>query len=859
MVINNGSSSAPFWYTNDVAGTYTITVSDNATTSDGTVGIDDATDNLSVIPVPIIPTKFVILDPGSATVDSAVTVTIEVQDNAGSVDTTYNGAITLNKTGSATGGGLVTIVGGVGTKAVSDVLAETINLTLSETATSGLNISSSRNLTFAPGVIAQFSVVSPGDMAAGTRQAITIGRKDQFGNGVTLGLTTAYLYGASANPNKRFYDSAASGSAITSVNFIGGVSTTQVWYYDETSATTTVTASDNATSSDGIAGVADASAFVHVVPGPVAKFLLNNPGNMSMGTRLGYTVTRRDVFDNNVVSGVTLAYFYSNSTGANKKFYDSVSGGFVTLLATIDDGNSSAQVWYFDDEPGTWTITVSDSSSGPNGTAGVLDATDNITVSTVPIVATRFVISVPGSFSQMFPLNSPAPGEILTRTPSGATPFNPVTFVSNLTQAELEACTGGPSNFTVYVEGNNYPYQFAPTSDPQHIFTTNLALFTPVTALALYVGADRNSVVACHYIVDHFTPTAQAHSQVGTPVMVNIQAVDNSGNLQTDYTGSVTLNLTGSATGGGVINLANGVGTSSVNDLTVEDVNLSLTDSAATGLDISSVESIVFQAGPVLEPGFTGTGGTGGTAANYAPVIGGVSFSGWAFPGAMLSIVAFGEQATIITQSTVADPYGVFNIDFRGILTGARSYGLLVQDKNGQAAQAQIFDVNLRNSSDILQVSSILPSPTVSLFRSTVTKGDRLSISGYATPGAVVSFEVDDAPVIETATAGTDGFYSLSYRTGDLAFGSHTVWARQFDVRGKTSGFSILKVFNVSDLLVPQVDFNNDGIMNIQDWSVFLARWISADPAIQMLDDLNGDLKVDISDFSIFIRTLRIK
>jgi hypothetical protein len=742
VTINNTFSTANFWYTDGVAGTYTITASDNAVAPNGATGIADGTDNLTVSLAPIIATKFVILNPNPATVDAAATIMVQAQDNSGSLHTTFNGTVTLSTTGSATGGGMVTITNGVGTKNISDTRAESVTLTLSDTGSTGLDVSSSRTLTFALGALAQLSVTSPGDMAAGTRQALTLTRKDQFGNGVISGLTTSYLYSASTNVNMRFYDASSGGSSITSVNFAPGVSSTQVWYYDETSATTTVTISDNATAPDGLTGIADGSAFVHIVPDPVAKFILSSPGNMFVGTKIGYMASRQDAYGNNVYSGISLVYLYSNSTGVSKKFYDAATAGNIITTIPIDDSKTSASFWYYDIQPGTWNVTASDNVTAPDGATGIADGVDSLIVSLVPIVATNLVI-----------------------------------------------LSAGPS-------------------------------------------------------------------QIGSPVAVVIQAEDNSGNVQTDYNNSVTLGVSGSATGGRVVNIVNGTGVASVNDLTAETITLSLTDSSPTGLNVSSVQSLTFTTAPVLQPGFAG----GGSPLNPgSPVIvGGVIFRGRAYPGAKLSILSLGAEATILTKSTVASTDGTFEIAFRGISTGARSYGLLVQDKTGGIAQTKLYDLTLLNSKDILEVNNILTSPTVGFARGTVTKGDRLTVVGYSTPGSTVNFLLDGQPTIEKAQAGTDGSYKVLLRTGDLALGSHTIKGKQTDSFGKTSDQSTQKIFSVSNLLVPQVDFNNDGKVNITDASVFLARFNSTDPKVRTLDDINGDKKVDVTDFSIFLRTLRL-
>src|SRR5438067_13560285 len=78
-------------------------------------------------------TKFVILNPADGTVDAPITVTVQLQDQFGNVVSSgldSDKDVTLNTSGSATGGGLVNIVNGVGTKSLRDQVPETVNLSL---------------------------------------------------------------------------------------------------------------------------------------------------------------------------------------------------------------------------------------------------------------------------------------------------------------------------------------------------------------------------------------------------------------------------------------------------------------------------------------------------------------------------------------------------------------------------------------------------------------------------------------------------------------------------------------------------------------------------------------------------------
>ena len=94
--------------------------------------------------------KFIILQPSDSTVNTPVTVTVEARKTGNTVDTAYQNDVTLVTSGSATGGGLVDIVNGVGTLQINDSVAETVTLSLSDTEATGLDVSSTKEATFAP-------------------------------------------------------------------------------------------------------------------------------------------------------------------------------------------------------------------------------------------------------------------------------------------------------------------------------------------------------------------------------------------------------------------------------------------------------------------------------------------------------------------------------------------------------------------------------------------------------------------------------------------------------------------------------------------------------------------------------------
>jgi hypothetical protein len=739
VVIPDGQSSVGVWYYDENPDTWIVTVSDNATAPDAEAGVIDDTDTVVVSPAPIVATRFVIAQPVNGTVDAPISITVQAEDLDGNVDTTYQNNVTLNASGSATGYGLIDIVNGVGTIAISDMVAQTVNLSLTDSEGTGLVTSSTRSVVFAPGVVTQFALDNPGDVAAGARIGYTVTRKDQYGNLVVAGATDVYLYSSSNGLYKKFYDAASGGSSITHITISNGQSSAAFWQYDEKAGDWFITVSDNATAPDAV-GIADATDDLTIQPAAVDKFLINDPGDMTAGTRLGYTLTREDQFGNLVTSSVTLVYLYSSSTGTTDKFYDVASGGAPIIVATINDGVSTSDFWYYDESPGNWVVTASDSSVAPNGATGVDDATDSVTVSSVPIVATHFVI-------------------------------------------------------------------------------------LPVSSV-----------------------------QINTPTTVTIQAQDASGNIDTTYQQDVSLVLSGSATGGGLVNIVNGVGEMTITDATAETVTLSLSDTEITSLNVSSTQSMAFSETPVA-PVSTGSGA--GALPVQAPLKKvGVYISGRAFPGAQIDILAVSGANENITARTIATANGSFDAFLTGVAAGSGAYGLVAIDPSNRTTQTKVLNANYGGTNSVLTLNASLFSPTLGLVNQTVRKGDVVGFVGMATPGYTVGAQVDGKTVASTLVAG-DGSYKILFPTGTLAIGSHTARVRQVSPGGVYSEYAPQKVFTVTTLFTPQTDFNQDGVINVQDWSIFLSRWSSLNKATHLLDDLNGDGKVDVSDLSIFVRTLK--
>jgi hypothetical protein len=730
--IADGFSTKDFWLYSEEANNYTITASDNSGAPDGPAGLVDATDAVVVSISPIVATRFVISDTSSTTVGDTATISVRAEDAPGNLDTSYNSSVTLHAGGNATPGGIVTIANGVGSINIIDLKAETVSLTLEDTAPTGLDVSSTKTITFVPGPTASFTITGPSSSSAGERVGYVISRKDQYDNVVVSGIDPVHLYTNAVVGTANFYNAASGGSQITSTSILNGLSSVNIWFAGTKAGSWTIDASDNPTSPDAGAGIIDGTATINISPGLSARLTLNDPGDMAADTRLGYIATRYDAYNNPVTAGTANYYLYSNANGTATAFYAIAGGGLPITVLSFSDTQSTADFWYYENKVGIWTVYVSDNSSHPDGAAGLVDGEDSVTVSSASIVATKFIISITG-----------------------------------------------------------------------------------------------NSTL------------------VGTPITVTVRAVDNNNDIDTTYQHDVTLVTSGSAIGGGLVDIVNGVGQMTINDNVEETVSLSLIDSEVTGLNVSSVQSIAFTKVAVIFGG-----GSGLAAPTITPT---VTFAGQAFPQADVEIMAIQNGQVPIGSSSKGSTSGNFNVNYKGKLPStANSFALVVYDKDQNIAQTKIFTLGVNDQ----LIKTILMSPTISLKQQTVTQGTFMGLTGSAMPNYKIEMMIDGGLSSETAIADSSGNYDLVFNTYNLSLGEHTLRVRQVDSRGKASDYSIEKTFSVVKTFIPKADLNGDGKVDIQDLSIFIARYRSADAKNRQELDLNGDGKVDIQDVSLFINAL---
>ncbi len=233
-----------------------------------------------------------------------------------------------------------------------------------------------------------------------------------------------------------------------------------------------------------------------------------------------------------------------------------------------------------------------------------------------------------------------------------------------------------------------------------------------------------------------------------------------------------------------------------------------------------------------------------------------VTFIGRAFPNAKIFIVDKDSRFDVpVSQNIITDVNGNFMATFSSISQGLHSFALLIKDRDGRVTQTKFFNIDIVTNDFVIK--DILVPPTIGFVQRLVSRGQSVIIIGSASPGNTVVVEIDDTIKKETIVD-KDGLYKITINTATLEFAIHNVRVKQVDsAQNRESDYSPINTFTVSRLVIPKADLSGDGVVNIRDWSIFLANWGSKDESRRKTIDFNGDGKVNILDFSIFIRAIK--
>lgn len=248
-----------------------------------------------------------------------------------------------------------------------------------------------------------------------------------------------------------------------------------------------------------------------------------------------------------------------------------------------------------------------------------------------------------------------------------------------------------------------------------------------------------------------------------------------------------------------------------------------------------------------------GPGPGGGGSSPQATIV----MSGWAFPGAKLTLLKDGSVAT----SLIANPDGSFQVTLNNLNYGNYQLSIFAEDPSGVISSSHTINVSAVSNQPYTFSNIIIP-PTISSSHFVVGLNQQYSVYGYAPPGSSVEVVIAGVKSFGTTTANAQGYWQLNL-SGEPPFGAYSLRARA-TFNGFTSLYS--KPIQILFFLVsptqpaeppppPQlascVDYNKDRRVNLIDFSILLF-WFGKDNPPSVVD-CNQDGLINIKDFSILM------
>ncbi len=227
-----------------------------------------------------------------------------------------------------------------------------------------------------------------------------------------------------------------------------------------------------------------------------------------------------------------------------------------------------------------------------------------------------------------------------------------------------------------------------------------------------------------------------------------------------------------------------------------------------------------------------------------------VTVNGKASPGATVSILKDGEIEKVVEADSSAE----FSHTLSDLTPGITTLSFRATDRTGleSLAFSTTFQV-IENA--VTTLSGILIPPTILLNPTKVAPGATLTISGAAVPNAKVFAVINSEEGKEETLATAQGVYQLVYTPEGLATEQyHTVKTNYTDPGDPDlkSGYSQIASFylGVQDAGAPAgADLNGDSKVNLTDFSILLFHWNTTN----VVADINKDGTVSLTDFSIML------
>jgi cysteine-rich repeat protein len=227
-----------------------------------------------------------------------------------------------------------------------------------------------------------------------------------------------------------------------------------------------------------------------------------------------------------------------------------------------------------------------------------------------------------------------------------------------------------------------------------------------------------------------------------------------------------------------------------------------------------------------------------------------VVLRGKAYPNSTVQILLDGKPLGTVQADANAD----FLYSTGDVTPGTATFGFVGKDSKGveSIATSVIFEVV---QSAVTTVANVFLPPTLSVSSKQIQPGALLTLTGQSVPLAKITTEISGGTRSTlNAEADTTGTWALQVDTASLKEGLHAAKAQFVLSDAIKSGYGRSVSFVIGDGPVPSggtgsADINGDGKVNLVDFSIFLLGWGKDD----VRSDFNIDGTVNLADFSIML------
>ena len=228
-----------------------------------------------------------------------------------------------------------------------------------------------------------------------------------------------------------------------------------------------------------------------------------------------------------------------------------------------------------------------------------------------------------------------------------------------------------------------------------------------------------------------------------------------------------------------------------------------------------------------------------------------VTLQGIAYPSSTVTILKNG----VVAVQVPADPQAKFNVTVGSLLAGSYTFGVYGTDADGRAGPVSNFTVTLTTGTTVT-ITGIFLGPTISADKTSLQPGETITLLGTTSPSSDVHVYVSSTEEKQFDTqATTNGGWTRKILASDLVAGTHTARSKAVEPGGDISAYSDTVTFTIASTTPPgptyiDADINEDGAVDLIDFSILLYYWGQRNPA-RPRADINNDSVVNIFEFSV--------